>query len=28
VPMQEPHAPYSQSVLGNDFMFMQTLAVH
>ena len=28
VPMQEPHAPYSQSVLGNDFMFQQTLAVH
>jgi hypothetical protein len=26
--MEEPHAPYSQSVLGNEFMFQQTLAVH
>ena len=27
-PMQEPHAPYSQSILSNDFLFQQTLAVH
>ena len=24
----ESHAPYSQSILANDFLFQQTLAVH
>ena len=24
----ESHEPYSQSILTNDFMFQQTLAVH
>jgi hypothetical protein len=27
-PMQEAHAPYSQSILSNDFMFQQTIGVH
>lgn len=27
-PMPQPHQPYSQSILANEFMFQQTLAVH
>lgn len=26
--MKQPHEPYSQSILGNEFMFQQTMAVH
>ena len=26
--MKQPHEPYSQSILGNEFMFQQTLSVH
>jgi hypothetical protein len=28
VVMTEPHDPFSQSVIANDFGFMQTLACH
>jgi phospholipase A-2-activating protein len=27
-PMKQPHEPYSQSILANEFMFQQTMAVH